>query len=318
MFVSTIIPTIGRQTLTNAVESVLNQILLEDEFEILVINDTGNPLPNYDWVNSEKVQIFDTNCRNRSIARNTGASIAKGRYFHFLDDDDWMLPGAFNYFWWLANNNDAAWLYGGFRVVNNAGELVAEINPVEKGNFFVNALASEWLPLQSSLILSDVFIKIGGFAPLNSLLGGYEDIDLLRQIARYYDIDGVPQVVVNIRAGDRSTTTDYTNMLSQNRISREKTLDLPDAYTRFRASAKVNKDNAAYWHGRIIYYYLASLKLNLQNKRFFSAASRGSYAIVGLICASKYLLSPRFWNGIVRPHYNQVRLTTDKLGFKWF
>jgi glycosyltransferase involved in cell wall biosynthesis len=317
MFISTIIPTIGRDTLTNAVDSILNQRFEDDEFEIIVVNDSGNPLPDSKWQNSEKVKIIHTNKRNRSVARNAGAAIAQGKYFHFLDDDDWMMPGAFNRFWELSKNSDADWIYGSFKVVNNAGEFVTTVIPSDIGNCFVQALASEWLPLQASLISSKAFFDIGGFASLHSLLGGYEDIDIFRQIARYYNFAGMPHVVVNIRAGDRQSTTDYTNMLKQNRSSREKTLDMPGAFTRLCSSARVNKDKATYWHGRIVYYYLASLKLNLQNKRVFTSASRGTYALAGLINARQSIFMPGFWKGILKPHYNQVRLTIEDLGFKW-
>ena len=39
MFISTIIPTIGRPTLSMAIQSVLDQGLALDEFEIIVVND---------------------------------------------------------------------------------------------------------------------------------------------------------------------------------------------------------------------------------------------------------------------------------------
>jgi glycosyltransferase involved in cell wall biosynthesis len=98
MFCSTIIPTINRPTLTRAVMSVLNQDFYAEEFEVIVVNDSGKPLPGMEWMNSDRVRLINTNCRERSIARNTGAAIAKGRYFHFLDDDDMFLPGALRAF----------------------------------------------------------------------------------------------------------------------------------------------------------------------------------------------------------------------------
>ena len=107
MFCSTIIPTIGRSTLSRAVHSVLNQTFAVDSFEIIVINDSGQPLSGADWQRSEKVQMINTNRRERCFTRNTGAAIAKGRYLHFLDDDDWFLPDALENFWELAQTNNA-------------------------------------------------------------------------------------------------------------------------------------------------------------------------------------------------------------------
>ena len=99
MFCSTVIPTIGRSTLSRAVCSVLQQSFTADEFEVIVVNDSGSPLPDADWQHSDHVRVLHTNRRERSVARNTGAAIAEGRYLHFLDDDDWLLPGALKTFW---------------------------------------------------------------------------------------------------------------------------------------------------------------------------------------------------------------------------
>jgi glycosyltransferase involved in cell wall biosynthesis len=85
MFCSTVIPTIGRPTLSRAVCSLLDQAFTADDFEVIVVNDSGRPLPEMDWQHSAQVRVIDTNRRERSVARNTGAAIAGGRYLHFLD-----------------------------------------------------------------------------------------------------------------------------------------------------------------------------------------------------------------------------------------
>ena len=49
MFCSTIIPTVNRPTLTRAVQSVLNQDYRQDDFEVIVVNDSGRPLSQAAW-----------------------------------------------------------------------------------------------------------------------------------------------------------------------------------------------------------------------------------------------------------------------------
>jgi glycosyltransferase involved in cell wall biosynthesis len=46
MLCSAIIPTVGRSTLSRAVESVLKQGSLGEEFEVIVMNDSGKLLAN--------------------------------------------------------------------------------------------------------------------------------------------------------------------------------------------------------------------------------------------------------------------------------
>ena len=57
MFCATIIPTIGREKLTRAVESVLSQDL-PAEFEVIVVNDSGRPLAEADWQRDERVRVI--------------------------------------------------------------------------------------------------------------------------------------------------------------------------------------------------------------------------------------------------------------------
>src|SRR3970040_2395364 len=109
MFCSAIIPTVGRSTLTRAVESVLTQSLPASAFEAIVVNDSGVPLPEADWQKSGRVQVVTTNRRERSVARNTGAAAANGRYLHFLDDDDWLFPNAYRYLFELSQASHAKW-----------------------------------------------------------------------------------------------------------------------------------------------------------------------------------------------------------------
>ena len=83
MFCSTIIPTVNRPTLSRAVHSVLNQEFDRDDFEVIVVNDSGKQLPDAEWQKSDQVRVINTNRCKLSVARNTGAAIAKGRYLHF-------------------------------------------------------------------------------------------------------------------------------------------------------------------------------------------------------------------------------------------
>lgn len=302
MFCSTIIPTIGRPTLARAVNSVLDQEFTADDFEVIVVNDSAQRLPESDWQQSERIQVITTQRRERSVARNTGAAIARGKYLHFLDDDDWMLPGAFATLWKLANNNQAAWLYGGYRLVDSAGNPLKEYRPDESGNCFIRFIAGEWLPLQVSLIKSEAFNAVGGFAPLGSLLGGDEDVDLSRQIALCNDIAGTSDLVATIRFGVEDSTTNYADLRAQSRQSREKALSAPGAFARMLSSADSRKSNASYWYGRIVWTYLTSVVWNLQHRNLMTAASRMIQGTASLAYARRHFLSYSFWRGTTRPH----------------
>ncbi|GIK40316.1 MAG: hypothetical protein BroJett011_41490 [Chloroflexota bacterium] len=289
IFSSTIIPTINRSTLSGAVYSVLNQSFKTADFEVIVVNDSSQPLPDMDWQHSERVRVIDTNRRERSVARNTGAAIARGKYLHFLDDDDLFLPGALEAFWELDQKNEAAWLYGSYQTVDNEGNIVAEFHPDISGNIFALLVAGEAIPFQASLLQAKQFHATGGYDSVPDIIG-VEDRDLGRRIALSFTIAYTPTVVAKIRIGEVGSTTNWATLAESDRRGREKALSAQHTYARLRASAP-----SSYWHGRVSRAYFASMMWNLKRKNIFTAASR---ATAGLAFAGWHTFSPSFWRGL--------------------
>jgi len=245
MFCSTIIPTVGRPTLSRSIQSVLDQAFAVDNFEVIVVNDSGHPLPEADWQKSERVRIIHTNQRRLSVARNTGAAIANGKFLHFLDDDDWLLPDALENFWGLAQRaKDAVWLYGGADLVNETGQLLGEVNLGMSGNCFTQAMAGSWIPAQASLIQTEMFFAVGGFNPS---FGPTEETELCRRVALQGNLAHTSATVAGILRGNSwQSTVNYENAIDYNRLSREIALSKPGAFAHMHASA-----NNSFWYGRI-------------------------------------------------------------------
>lgn len=287
LFCSTIIPTIGRSTLSRAVYSVLNQAFSAADYEVIVVNDSGQPLPTMEWQQCERVRVIDTNRRERSVARNTGAAMSRGKYLHFLDDDDLLLPNALAAFWSLAQVNDTAWLYGSYQTVDNQGNCVAEFQPGITGNIFALLVAGEAIPFQASLLETTCFYKAGAFDPT---ITGVEDRDLGRRIALWGTVAYTPTVVARIRIGEQNSTTNWANLAEDDRWGREKVLRDQRAYARLQRSAA-----SAYWRGRVSRAYLASTVWNLQHKQILVATSR---ALTSLAFTGRHALTSGFWHGL--------------------
>jgi len=289
MFCSTIIPTVGRATLSRAVCSVLDQTFPTEDREVIVVNDSGKPLPALDWQHCPQVRVIDTNRRERSVARNTGAAIAKGKYLHFLDDDDLILPGALAAFAALDQTSDAVWLYGSYQTVDNAGNLVQEFHPELNGNIFALLVSGEGIPLQASLLQSKHFHAVGGYDP-NPKITGVEDRDLGRRMVLTGTIAHTPTVVAQIRIGEQGSTTNWATLAESDRLGREKALSAQNAFERLAASAQ-----SSYWRGRVTRAYFASMVWNLQRKNLLTATSR---ALGGVAFTGRYTLSADFWRGL--------------------
>jgi glycosyltransferase involved in cell wall biosynthesis len=314
VFISTIIPTIGRETLSRAVQSVLDQRFRDADFEVIVVNDSGIALPAMSWSDAPNLQIINTNHRERSAARNAGAAVARGKYLHFLDDDDWILPDAFDRFWELVQQTTAGMYYGGYRFVDSNGNTLEECRPDESGNCFIRFMSGEWQPLQASLFDARIFHSVGGFAPLEMLRGGDEDVDLTRRISLQNDIAGFREPVAVIRFGHEESTTNYTNLQEQSRQSREMILSLPGVFSRLRESAK-GRLASDYWHGRMIWIYLSSVAWNIRQGNIFTSFSRWAYFGFGILLSFRYWFSPKFWRGATRPHQANGWLVSGETNF---
>ena len=298
MFCSVIIPTIGRPTLNRAVESVLAQRSNLLDFEVIVVNDSGVPLPDADWQVSKQVQIINTNRRERSIARNTGAAVAKGQYLHFLDDDDWLFPNAYQHLSELAKISNAKWLYGMTQLVNRQNDHLIQLRHGLQGNCFAQAMAGEWIPLQASWIERKSFMRVSGFSPF---LTGPEDIDLLRRILFEEEIAETPNPVAYVIMGGDGSTTDYDHHPQASRWAREIILDNPNVFHRMRVSA-----STPFWRGRIARVYLTSIIWNVQQKRFFTAINRFLFSIISVLANGIGIFSKDFWRAILKPYSSET------------
>jgi glycosyltransferase involved in cell wall biosynthesis len=279
-----------------AVNSVLTQDFSQAEFEVIVVNDSGNPLPKSDWQDAARVRIINTNRSERSFARNSGAAIATGKYLAFLDDDDWILPDALESFWNLAKSHpDAVWLYGGIRVVDDQEKILAEINSGLSGNCFSQIMGGAWAPIQASVIQARAFFEIGGFNPLISVT---EDEDLCRRTAYHGEFANTAQVVACLFRGQSwNTSSSYLRASEDVKYSRDLILSKPGVFQRLRASA-----DSSYWYGRILRVYLSTIIWNLKKKQLYTALSRMLYSLGVAVLSVPRIFARDYWAGLRAYH----------------
>ena len=94
---SVIIPMYNvEQYLEKCIDSVYNQGLKEEEFEVILVDDESpdNSLAVATILTKDKKNVTIISQKNKGLggARNTGILCAAGRYVLFLDSDDWYLP----------------------------------------------------------------------------------------------------------------------------------------------------------------------------------------------------------------------------------
>jgi glycosyltransferase involved in cell wall biosynthesis len=295
---TTIIPTIGRKSLQRAVESVLIQQTPTGAIQLIVVNDSGESLPPSEWQCMPNVRIIETDRQERSFARNTGAKLASAPYLHFLDDDDWLFPGAISKLLNIAQKTDSDWVYGATQLVNRRGMPLIQLRHFLSGNCFAQVMAGEWIPLQSTIIKSQSFFEVGGF---NTALSGSEDIDLCRRLALLCEFEYVDQLVASVGMGEEGSSTNWTRHAHQSRLGREFILSKANAMDRMREAAF-----DSFWIGRIVRCYASSALFNLSQGKINTTFSRALSAI-GVITASfSSVFSKSFFRAVMKPYQSQT------------
>lgn len=290
IIISTIIATIGRATLARAVESILAQDC-PFEFEVIIVNDSGRSLPVEDWQRSSRVTILNTNKRERCFGRNAGASIARGKYLHFLDDDDWMLPGAFKELLAVSNGKHAALIYGRTQFVDKDEKPTWEFHPNVDGDAFVQVMTGKWVPLQSSLIKANCFFGAGGF---DYRLVGLEQKDLTRRVALLGPFVGTDHFVSCVVQDRINSTSDHRMSAKYSVWSRDNILEEDGTFARMRASAK-----NPYWRGKMVRAYVTCVAWNIKKRNISRTLSRAVDAAAAFIFAIFNAGYPSFWHGIL-------------------
>jgi len=266
--VTTVLPTVGRDSLARAVESVLGQ---EGEFasDVVVVNDADADLPFEPWHDSSRVRVLRSK-QPRSgpaAARNLGAAEAHGRFLHFLDDDDWMLPGAFAAFGTALHRDPAArWLYGVVERRSRAGEPLGHYPLEPEGNVLAALLSGEWLPFQGSLVERRLFASLGGFDPAYPVS---EDVDLLLRLSLVADVQRVRAPVCVYSEGVEASATRRDLGATYLFRAHDALFDQPGVVPRAVASA-----TTPHLYGKVLRDGLIALRDALKQGRWRAAGRR--------------------------------------------
>jgi hypothetical protein len=139
--VSVIIPTYNRESyLKQAIASCFDG---NDNInvEVIVVDDgsTDGTQAYLKTIESEVVKPIFQEHQGPQLARNLGLNYAKGEFVKFLDDDDWLVPGALTTEVESLRNSDADLCYGSYNLVSEDGNLL-EVSYQEQPDDLMSAL----------------------------------------------------------------------------------------------------------------------------------------------------------------------------------
>jgi len=194
IFFSIIIPTYNRAGfIAKTILSVLNQH--EQNLEIIVVDDgsTDNTEEIVGNIRNPKISYHKIGNSERGVARNFGASIAKGHYLNFLDSDDALYPHHLSTALKLIEkNHQPEFFHLGYDMKNEKEKLLVRVNN------FNGDLRSKLIKEGNLFSCNGVFIRTDIFRlnPFNEdrRLSGSEDYELWLRLSAKYPVHYSNQV----------------------------------------------------------------------------------------------------------------------------
>ncbi len=190
----------------SSVESLLNQTILPDEILVLVDGPISQKLDDVisefkrKHPNTIKVHKFKEN-RGLGLLLNDGVKLAKNNLIARMDSDDVSLPYRFkkqiDYF--FENNADVL----GGQVLEYSEDMGQKIGlkkvPCNKDEVATYSIRRNPINHMSVMFKKSVVLEVGNYKDFQ----GFEDYVLwLEIIKRGYNVINMPDILVNVRAGD--------------------------------------------------------------------------------------------------------------------
>lgn len=131
-FLSVVIPTYNVE---KYIETTLGSIIAQAffDYEIIIVDDgsTDNTVEkcrNFKVNNPTlNIEVYQMNHGGVSKARNIGIAKAKGKYLHFMDSDDEIMPDMYNLFYTLSEQHDYELIIGAVDIIKSTGTIVQTI-----------------------------------------------------------------------------------------------------------------------------------------------------------------------------------------------
>lgn len=210
--VSVIISTYNRsEYLLRSVKSVLAQTY--ENFELLIIDDASTD-ETTDVINSflDPRIRYIRHERNKGgpAARNTGIENSKGELIAFLDDDDEWMPEKLQKQVDLLSHAPAnvGLVYCGLLVIGPDGQTIVHKDiPFLQGSVYEYLLRGSGIGTVSRvLVRRSCFDKAGFF---DEQLKSCQDWDMWLRVARLFDVEFIPDVLVKIYQHDAQISCDF-------------------------------------------------------------------------------------------------------------
>lgn len=204
--------------LVDCLHSVLNALKGVQGFLEIIVVDDGSEVPLFSMLDSsprlvkmELIRVIRKSNGGLSSARNEGIKRSKGRWCHFIDDDDLVAESFYVELLPLLTKSSSSFAYCDSEFFNeNTRFPFVTPSPNE---FSARMIIGNCIHVNSVIIETRLLEKLGGF---DESLNGLEDWDMwLRCLRDGMTIQHVPKVLVSVRLRGGSMSTNRNRMYSR-------------------------------------------------------------------------------------------------------
>lgn len=184
-----------------AVESVLGQTVAD--WELIIVDDGSTDDSQHvigRYLHDGRIRFFPVNHLGQPAAKNAGLAQCRGEFIAFLDADDAWLPVKLEQQLALFAQRPEVGIVGtGRTLMDERGVPLPYIQPpLPRGRVLADLFRDNFLCFSSVMVRRVVFEHVGGFDPSLNLAIDY---DLWLRAAAHYEVECVPEALVQYRAG---------------------------------------------------------------------------------------------------------------------
>lgn len=238
----------GKKYIAQAIDSVLKQSY--SAFELIIVNDgsTDDTESEISKFKDDRIKYITQSNQGPSAARNKGMSIAKGKYFAFIDADDLYEPNKIEEQVEILNNHKEAYVvYNGYFEVDENLTKIRDVKPE-----YVNECRSNLLAMMlfrpiiscpaSIMIRRDCYDK---GLKYNSIYKHGDDYDFLINLLKYYNFYYIDKPLYNYRKHK-------SNLTNQLEVQNNAEINIVKTFTDNEIENIVNKSNFSEYNKKLL------------------------------------------------------------------
>jgi glycosyltransferase involved in cell wall biosynthesis len=243
----------GEKYINEAIESILNQTLIN--FEFIIFNEGSNDrtseiIKSYADVDKRIVFIDRNEKRSLPLTLNEGLSIAKGKYIARMDADDISLNNRFELQFNFLEKNPHIYLLGSSYIVFNSKGILKEVkHPTKPIELAYRSISNTYFCHPTIMFRSEIIQLVGFYENIEA-----EDFRYFSKIAIKYPCSNIPISLLKYREHETNRSFVYKKDIVNSLVETTKS-NITNYFSNYR-NRRVYLDYRLEQNKSVIHFFL--------------------------------------------------------------